>query len=527
MKIAIAQMNSHIGNFEWNFQKIIKETHTAKKNGADIIVFPELALCGYPPMDLLDKPYFWEKNDKYIKKLKETLPQDIGVILGSIRAFQYNTAYFFYKGKIQVQDKTLLPTYDVFDEKRYFKPAQKWEVFTFKGKKIYIAVCEDIWDGYEENPYHKISKFDIIINISASPFEMDKLKKRIFLLSDICFKNHCCGIYANTAGANDELIFDGRSFVVNDEGKVVFIGEEFKEDLYLIDLNQKHEEIIEYEDSESSIYNALATGIKDYFFKNGFSKAVLGLSGGIDSAVVCALAVEALGRENVTAILLPGPYSSEHSVKDALNLAAKLGIPHHIVSIKESYHTMLDSLEDVFKGTEFDLTEENIQSRLRGNAIMSYSNKFDSLALNTGNKSELAVGYCTLYGDMIGGLAVIGDLYKTQVYELAKYINRKEELIPRETIIKPPSAELRPDQTDQDDLPDYDVLDHILFEYLELNKCAEEIIEKHGYNKKVVDKIIRKVFYSEYKRRQSPIVLKVSSKAFGSGRRIPITNEFK
>lgn len=527
MKIAMVQMNSHIGNFEQNYQKILKYTNQAIDKGADLILFPELALCGYPPIDLLDKPAFHRMHNQYLQLLEKNLNPQIGVILGAVRDKNYNSAFFFYKGQFKFQDKTLLPTYDVFDESRYFIPSNKWETFMFKGEKVFITICEDIWDGYEFNPYEKVNGFDIMVNISASPFEMRKIKKRQELVSEISKKYQCFTFYVNSCGANDELIFDGRSIVTNQKGELVFLGESFQENIYLIDTNNT--EIIQgiKEDAEAILFQALSIGIKDYFKKTGFTKAVVGLSGGIDSAIVAALAVDALGIENVTGILMPGPYSTEHSVKDALQLSENLGIAHFIISIKDAYQTMLATLSSVFKDKAFDITEENLQARLRGITLMAYSNKFNALVLNTGNKSEFSVGYSTLYGDMVGALAVIGDVYKTQIYKLAEYINRDKEIIPINIIKKAPSAELKPDQKDQDSLPPYDVLDNILISYIEENKPPEDIAKQHRYDMHLINEVIWKIFKAEYKRRQAPIVLKVSYKAFGSGRRIPVSGAFR
>lgn len=527
MKIAIAQANFQIGNFSANTEKILSLTQEALKNQADLIVFPELALSGYPPIDLLDRPYFWEKNQESLKTLFESFPEHIGVIFGALGEDQKNTAYFFNHKTIESQDKSLLPTYDVFDETRYFKPAQKWETFDFKGKKICLTVCEDIWDGYDFHPYDKVKGYDLLVNISASPFEMGKLEKRISLLSEICKSNQCAGIYVNLIGANDELIFDGRSFAVDNKGNLAFLGEGFKENLYFIDTEKLTPIHPPIDDSEESLYNALVLGIKDYFAKTGFRKAILGLSGGIDSALAAVLAADALGKENVTGILMPGPYSSQHSIDDAKKLGENLGIETLTVPIKEAYDAMRNSLASHFKDLPFGLAEENLQARLRGNVLMTYSNKFNSLVLATGNKSELSVGYCTLYGDMCGALAIIGDIYKTQVYKLSQFINLKKERIPLNTIQKPPSAELRPNQKDQDSLPPYDILDQILYSYLQENLSPEEIGIKYQFSKELVEEVIKKILTSEYKRRQAPLVLKVSSKAFGSGRRIPLSSKLR
>ncbi|HCL55786.1 MAG TPA: NAD+ synthase [Spirochaetia bacterium] len=527
MKILISQLDSHIGNFEKNYQKIMDASLQAAEEKADLIIFPELFLTGYPPMDLLDKPFFWDVNEEYVQKLLKNLPKEIGVIFGSIRKPHFNTAYFIYQGKMLYQDKTLLPTYDVFDEDRYFFPADQWNTIDFKGKKLFLTVCEDIWDGYAFNPHEKVGAIDLLINISASPFELHKLNKRISLVKKIVGEKNCPALYVNMVGGNDELIFDGGSFAMEKDGTLSLLAEQFQEDFKVYEFESKKSSLSYQEDPYQELEEALVLGIKDYFAKTGFKKAVLGISGGIDSALVCALAVKALGKENVMGILMPGPYSTDHSITDAKALADKLGIQSIVIPIKNAYHTMIDTLDPVLKGTAFDVTEENIQSRLRGVIIMAYSNKMRALALNTGNKSEFSTGYCTLYGDMAGALAVIGDIYKTQVYELSRHLNKNGEIIPVNSIVKPPSAELRENQVDQDSLPPYDVLDRILYLYLEENYSAAKIAETEKFNLELVNSVFHKIHISEYKRRQAPIVLKVSHKAFGSGRRIPVSNGFK
>lgn len=527
MKIALIQMNAQIGNFEQNQEKILNLSLEARRQGAHLAVFPELALCGYPPMDLLDKPVFWQRAKTAAEELAKQLPPDLGVIFGNVRQGKYNSAFFCLQGEVRYQDKTLLPTYDVFDESRYFTPASEWRVFEFQNRRIFLTVCEDIWDGYGFNPHDRVENFDLVINISASPFETGKMEKRLALMKDLCLEKKVWGVYVNTVGANDELIFDGRSFALTPDGKGAVFCKAFQEDFQILDTERVSDHLFfTGENAPEAIYEALILGIKDYFAKTGFKKAVLGLSGGVDSALVAALAARALGPENVTGLLMPGPFSSDHSITDALALARNLGIQTHTLPIGEPYEALLKTLNPIFEGQPFNLTEENLQARIRGNLVMAYSNKFGALALNTGNKSELAVGYCTLYGDMAGALAVIGDVYKTEVYQVCNFINGKKEVIPAHILSKAPSAELRPNQTDQDSLPPYEELDRILSLYIEDNRSAEEIALETGYALEKIKDIRHKVLTSEYKRRQAPLVLKVSRKAFGSGRRIPVTSRF-
>jgi NAD+ synthase (glutamine-hydrolysing) len=542
MKIAIAQLNYHIGNFAENTKKIINAIQKAKQQKADLIVFAELAICGYPPRDFLEFDDFISRCDNAILEIaKET--KEIAVIIGSVHKNPktegkrlYNAAFFIHEGKTQaIAKKSLLPTYDVFDEYRYFEPAKEFSVIQYKNKKIALTICEDLWDIeererlYTTRPMDELMKDkpDFMVNIAASPFHSTQGKKRKEILQKNCKHYQLPLIYVNHVGAQTEILFDGASLFMNQKGELLQELALFKEDFSIIDL-EKREQIQqtnpEYPEIEL-IYNALLMGLQNYFHKLGFSKAILGLSGGIDSAVTLAIAEKALGKENLLAVLLPSPYSSQHSIDDAKQLAENLGVEYQIIPINKAFAEVQNSLHPVFKDAPFDLTEENIQARLRGLILMALSNKYGYILLNTSNKSEAAVGYGTLYGDMCGGISVIGDVYKTAVYALAKFINREKEIIPINSITKPPSAELRPEQKDSDSLPDYEILDTILHLYIEDRKSPAEIA-KMGYDKNIVDKILRLVNTSEYKRVQSPPVLRVSEKAFGMGRRMPIVAKY-
>lgn len=542
MKIAIAQLNYHIGNFAENTKKIINAIQKAKQQKADLIVFAELAICGYPPRDFLEFDDFISRCDNAILEIaKET--KEIAVIIGSVHKNPktegkrlYNAAFFIHEGKTQaIAKKSLLPTYDVFDEYRYFEPAKEFSVIQYKNKKIALTICEDLWDIeererlYTTRPMDELMKDkpDFMVNIAASPFHSTQGKKRKEILQKNCKHYQLPLIYVNHVGAQTEILFDGASLFMNEKGELLQELALFKEDFSIIDL-EKREQIQqtnpEYPEIEL-IYNALLMGLQNYFHKLGFTKAILGLSGGIDSAVTLAIAEKALGKENLLAVLLPSPYSSQHSIDDAKQLAENLGVEYQIIPINKAFAEVQNSLHPVFKDAPFDLTEENIQARLRGLILMALSNKYGYILLNTSNKSEAAVGYGTLYGDMCGGISVIGDVYKTAVYALAKFINREKEIIPINSITKPPSAELRPEQKDSDSLPDYEILDTILHLYIEDRKSPAEIA-KMGYDKNIVDKILRLVNTSEYKRVQSPPVLRVSEKAFGMGRRMPIVAKY-
>jgi NAD+ synthase (glutamine-hydrolysing) len=542
MKIALAQINPVVGDIKGNFKKIVEFINRAKYQKADLVVFSELVTVGYPPKDFLFMQDFLEANEKYINEIVLPSSYQIGVILGTVRRDTegnlYNSAFFIYDGKIvEVFDKTLLPNYDVFDEKRYFKPAKVRKIASFKGIKFGVNICEDIWKDYVFEPSADYSvdvleeqfklKPDIFINISASPYYLGKQNMRVEMIEKKIKKYAIPFVYVNQVGANDELIFDGASFVVNEEGKRVVQLKAFEEDIKVFDIDELKNlrKLPEIKEDISWLYNALVLGVRDYCKKSGFKKAVVGLSGGIDSAVVCAIAVEALGKENVLAVSMPSRYSSEGSKSDARILADNLEIEFRVIPIEPVFKSYLS----VFNGDSNvigDLAEENIQARIRGNYLMFISNREGHIVLTTGNKSELAMGYCTLYGDMSGSLAVIADVPKTMVYELARYINREKEIIPASIIEKVPSAELRPNQKDEDSLPPYKILDEILKMYIEENKSAKEIIEK-GYDEKLVKDVINKVNRVEYKRKQAAPGLKVTTKAFGTGRRMPIVHNFK
>ncbi len=543
MKIAVAQLNYHIGNFEGNVDKMLKATADAKAQGADIIVFGELSTCGYPPRDFLEFDDFIKESEASVQRLAAA-SKDIAIVVGSPTVNPviegkdlYNSAIFLYDGKVQyTQHKALLPTYDIFDEYRYFEPATEFGVVEFKGKKIALSVCEDIWNVGNENPLYVICPLDemmkyepdFIINLSASPFNFNHANTRISVLKANVDRYGLPMFYVNHSGAQTEVIFDGGSLVMSPDGNVFDELPYFQEELRVYEL----EEVVnggvnkvQEKEKIALIHDALVTGIRDYFGKLGFKKCILGLSGGIDSAVTSALAARALGAENVLNVLMPSKFSSDHSVSDAEQLAINFGSPYKIIPIKDTFDAFMDTLSPHFEGLPFNITEENLQARSRGVILMALSNKFGHILLNTSNKSEMAVGYGTLYGDMCGGLSVIGDVYKMDVYALARYINKDKELIPENTIVKPPSAELRPDQKDSDSLPDYAILDEILYEYIENRQGPKELIEK-GFDEKLVRRVLRMVNINEFKRYQTAPVLRVSSKAFGMGRRMPIVGKY-
>jgi len=544
MKIALAQLNYHIGNFEHNTAKIIEHITLAKADGADLVVFAELAVCGYPPRDFLEFEEFISLCEDAALKVAEHC-NGIACIIGLPVRNQaaagkdlFNAAYFIADGKVQaVAKKALLPNYDVFDEYRYFEPATQFECIDYKGTRIALTICEDLWNInnnplYVSNPMDVLitQEPDIMINIAASPFSYQHDDERMVVLAGNAKKYKLPLLYVNQVGAQTEIIFDGGSMAFDSEGNLLDEMPYFQEHLRTYTLNGRtiegyvktpHVNVPDI----AQIHDALILGIKDYFGKSGFSKAVLGLSGGIDSAIVCALACRALGPENVMAVLMPSKYSSDHSVKDALDLVENFGCKHEIIEIKAAAEAFDSMMEHAFQGLPFNLTEENIQARSRGIVVMAMSNKFGYILLNTSNKSECAVGYGTLYGDMCGAIGVIGDVYKTQIYELAHYINKDGEVIPENTIVKPPSAELRPGQKDSDSLPDYDTLDAILYQFIELKKSSAAIIAL-GYDEALVRRIIKMVNAAEFKRYQTPPILRVSPKAFGMGRRMPIVGKY-
>jgi len=543
MKITIAQLNYHIGNFEGNTAKMVAAIGEAKKVGADIICFSELATCGYPPRDFLEFDDFIRLSDECLQQLCYHA-KDIGVVVGAPSHNKdpkgkslFNSVYFLAEGKIQfVQHKTLLPTYDIFDEYRYFEPARSWGIVEYKGKKMALTVCEDIWDVGTDDPLYNIipldemKKFnpDFIINVSASPFNYGHARTRINIVKANVLRYDIPMFYINHCGAQTELIFDGGSIIMSPNGELYDELPYFQECIrhYLLDDVLKGGKIAEQPKHKMAlIHDAIVMGLKDYFRKLGFSKAVLGLSGGIDSAVTAVLAARALGPENVRVLLMPSQFSTGHSVDDAMGLVNKLGLEHQIIPIKDMYQSFMDKLSPIFGDLPFNVTEENIQARIRGILNMAISNKYGNILLNTTNKSEMAVGYGTLYGDLCGGLSVIGDVYKTEVYELAEYINKDEEIIPINTIVKPPSAELRPGQKDSDSLPEYDILDPILYQYIEKRQGPQDIIDM-GYDPALVRRILRLVNINEFKRYQTAPVLRVSPKAFGMGRRMPIVGKY-
>lgn len=569
MKIALAQQNYHIGNFEDNTRKIMGAIQYARSRKADLIIFSELSICGYPPRDFLEFDDFINECYRAIDSIRE-LTDDIGVIVGAPQRNPakegkdlFNAAWFLYKREVLgVAHKTLLPNYDVFDEYRYFEPGYAWKVIEFKEVKIALTVCEDIWN-LGDNPLYRVCPMDqlitqqpdLMINISASPFDYDHDDDRNEIIKANVLKYNLPMFYCNAIGSQTEVVFDGGSVVMDAQGNMVKEMKFFEEDFAVVDLEEMEKpkkgktaklplrefdkdmrvskvkdpgKIIDYLGSEkniSQIHQALILGIRDYFHKMGFSKAILGSSGGIDSAVTAAIACEALGKDNVHTILMPSEFSSGHSVSDAVQLSKNLGNPYDTLPIKNIYDSFLSTLEPVFKGTKFGLAEENIQSRSRGNLLMSIANKFGYILLNTSNKSELATGYGTLYGDMAGGLSVLGDVYKTQVYALANYINRNEEIIPSNIIHKAPSAELRPNQKDSDSLPEYPLLDKVLYQYIEKRQGPKEIIAL-GIDEALVKRVLKLVNTNEYKRNQFCPIIRVSCKAFGIGRRVPIVGKY-
>lgn len=550
MKITLSQLSFHTGNFEGNTAKIIEAIEQAKILGTDLIVFSELCVCGYPARDFLEFTDFIRLADESIQEIA-THCHGIAAIVGAPRINPvkegkdlYNSAFFLSDGKVhKTIDKTLLPNYDIFDEYRYFEPNRVFETINFKGYKLALTICEDLWNLHE-NPMYVTTPLDelmkehpdLIINIAASPFSKTQIEEREGILKGNALKYKLPLFYVNHTGAQTHLIFDGGSGVMNDKGEWIDQLSSFKEDTAHYKISREASQGIRVEpvhdariytqrNKYEDIEQALVLGIHQYFDKLGFKKAILGLSGGIDSALVACLATKALGKENVWTVMLPSAFSSEHSVTDSIQLANTLGIKNDKIAIENNYQAFLQSLAPFYEGTSFGLAEENLQSRSRGVILMGLANKFGHILLNTTNKSELAVGYGTLYGDMCGGISVIGDLYKTEVYELCRYINRNEEIIPESIIHKEPSAELRPDQKDSDSLPPYAVLDQILNAYIEDRKSPSEIAQM-GFEKSLVQRILKMVNMNEWKRWQAPPVLRISKKAFGPGRRMPIAGKY-
>ena len=540
MKIALAQLNYTIADIVGNKEKIIVALNKAKESAADLVVFSELSICAYPPDDLLDYPHF---ISNCIQAVEEIAKHAIGitVILGSptfneskIGRRLYNSACILQDGIVKhTVHKTLLPTYDVFNEARYFEANSSFKTIEINGKKIAITICEDLWFemerfNYSGNPLEELSKYrpDLLINISASPFNMHKKIERLNVLKNVCMRYALPLVYVNQTGVHTDLVFDGNSMVINENGSLVLECSNFKEDFQIFDTDKENREIDFKETEETELmHDALIYGIQNFFGKMGFSKAVLGSSGGIDSAVVQALATRALGAENVKAILMPSDFSSEGSVLDAKKLSENLKNNFEILPISNVFDSFGQTLKPMFEGLEFGLAEENIQARSRAVLLMAISNKFGHILLNTSNKSEMSVGYTTLYGDMCGSLSVMGDLYKTDVYKLARFINKDLEIIPYSIIDKAPSAELRPNQKDSDSLPEYDVLDQILELYIEKQKGIEEIVQL-GFESALVNRIIGMVNRNEYKRFQAPPIIRIRSKAFGRGRQIPLVSKW-
>ncbi len=544
MKIALCQINTIIGDIAGNKNKIISGYKKAENDGADLVIFPELSLLGYPPLDLIEKKEFRNAVAKAANEIA-AVTKNTGLIFGSITEDDdnigtdvHNSAIMCYDGEIKfVQHKSLIPNYDVFDEMRYFDPAKEIFIHEFKGEKLGISICEDIWNDadywhvrrYTEDPVANLINqgATVLLNISASPYAYGKRKDRKEMLSVLTKGNKIPLAYVCCVGAQTDLIFDGASMCFDGKGELVCLGNSFDEDYFIFETNGTYASIKETEKSfEEEVLNSLVFGVKEYCRKQGFKEVVVGLSGGIDSALVAYIAVQALGKENVHVVMMPSQYSSRGSKTDSLKLIENLGISSETISIKSAYTSFLKLLSPVFVKKKSDVTEENLQARIRGVNLMAISNKFNYLLLTTGNKSEMAVGYCTLYGDMCGGLGVIADVYKTDVYRIAKFINKENEIIPNEIITKAPSAELRENQKDQDSLPPYELLDHILRMYLEQNKEYKEIVNEIG-DEETVSKILDLIDKNEYKRFQAAPALRVSTKAFGYGRRFPIVQGWR
>ncbi len=552
MKIAIAQINPIIGDLLGNARQILEAAQRAVSGGARLLLTPELSLCGYPPRDLLLNPSFVEAMNITLQNLAQDLPANLAVLVGTVQQnitahitggkSLFNSIALLENGKIkQVFHKRLLPTYDVFDERRYFEPGLQANYFTLDNLNIGVTICEDLWNdeefwgkrSYAVNPIADLAILgvDLIVNLSASPYTAGKQKFRETMLQHSAVRFQQPIIYANQVGGNDDLIFDGRSFALNRNGEIICRARGFEADLLAVEFDETLRDLQvsavtpAYESEDEEIWQALVLGVRDYARKCRFSKVVLGLSGGIDSALVAAIATAALGKENVLGVLMPSPYSSEHSISDALALAKNLGIKTDILPIEQLMQGFDGTLANLFAGTEFGLAEENIQSRIRGNLLMAIANKFGYLLLSTGNKSEMAVGYCTLYGDMNGGLAVIADVPKTRVYSLCYWLNQNSEIIPQNVLTKAPSAELKPGQVDQDSLPPYEILDDILQRLIHEHQSAAQIVAA-GHDTLIVDRVIQMVARAEFKRRQAPPGLKITDRAFGTGWRMPIASNW-
>jgi NAD+ synthase (glutamine-hydrolysing) len=552
MRIALAQINTTVGDLQRNVAKIIDFAGRAEREGAQIVVFPELCITGYPPRDFVEKQSFLDGSEAALQEVaRRSASLKVAIVVGYVARTKeinalpaQNAAAVIHEGRVVFdQRKILLPNYDVFDEARYFHPASSQQIWEFAGRRIALVICEDAWNDkqywprqrYSRDPVEELMALggELIITINASPFNIGKRQQREKIFEATARRFDCPAIYVNQIGGNDQLVFDGSSFGVSANGRIAATASSFSEDLVCFDVDANQgDDHADLADEEEAAFEALVLGTKDYIRKCGFSRVLIGLSGGIDSALVAAIAVEAVGKENVMGIGMPGPYSSEHSIGDARSLAASLDIRFEIVPINSGYKAMLGTLDPLFEGLPLDTTEENLQSRLRGVTLMALSNKFGAIVLTTGNKSELAVGYCTLYGDMCGGLAVISDVPKTLVYRLSRVANKRRaraglpDAIPENTFTKPPSAELRPDQKDTDSLPEYDVLDSILAGYVERYESAQQIAEEGHLPLDLVRDIIRKVERNEYKRQQAAPGLRLTTKAFGIGRRFPIAHRF-
>jgi NAD+ synthase (glutamine-hydrolysing) len=552
MKVALAQLNYLIGDFTGNLEKMSKALEKARQQGARLVIFSELSFCGYPPLDLLERAEFIEASNEMINQLAAQADPSVGILAGAPEfnpspegKLLYNAAFFIHDGKVkQVFRKTLLPTYDIFDEYRYFEPNKEFRLLEFEGVSFAVTICEDLWDEqpfegafsrsriYTSNPLEELYQLgpDVIINLAASPFSHRKMEVKQSIFTGKASRYGLPLLYCNQSGAQTELIFEGGSMAIDSQGSVIEQCGFFNEEIRVVALqnlrNRAHRPAAtNIPDRIGMISHALVCGIRDYFRKMGFKKATLGLSGGIDSAVTLALAAEALEPENLDVLLMPSQYSSEHSISDSIQLSKNLGVNYQILPIESVFNEFRHTLEPLFRSMPEDITEENIQARIRSTLLMALSNKFGNILLNTSNKSETAVGYGTLYGDMSGGLSVLGDIYKTDVYRLAAYINREGEVIPDHIITKPPSAELRPDQKDTDSLPPYEILDQVLEAYIEKQLSLEKVCEM-GFDPDMVKRVVKLINQNEYKRYQTPPILRISSKAFGVGRRLPLVARY-